>query len=210
MRRERLRVFLESLLVDGQVTGLASIHLRDPDEIHVVDDVWKDDLLDLDRRRHEIEKGRVAEVVFRHARGKGVHLLLQARLLRVHVLDLLADGGHLTGVRRELLLHGAPLGRDRLLLHVQLVQCLFFLGDPLTLARRARFSPGARCLEVVLVVIEVRLPVLVILRGAFEPDVDFVELLLELVDLLLIRFDVLFRRGELLIELLELRAIDRS
>jgi hypothetical protein len=61
MRRERLRVLLVALLVDRQVAGLAAVHLRHADEVHVVDDVGQDDLLDLDRRRHEVEQRRVPE-----------------------------------------------------------------------------------------------------------------------------------------------------
>ena len=119
VRRKGLRIFLEAFLVDAQMAGLASVHLRDSNEVHVVHDVRQDELLDLDRRGHEVEQRRIAEVVFRDAWRIRVEQLLDPRLLGMHVLDLLARRRDLACVLPQILLRREPLRRQRLHLQVQ-------------------------------------------------------------------------------------------
>ena len=187
MRRERLRVFLVALLVDRQVAGHAPVHLRHGLEVHVVDDVRQDELLNLDRRRQEVEERRVEEVVLGGARRDRVEQLAQARLLGVHVLDLLGDGRHLPGVLGLRLLDAGPLGGQLLDLQVQRGQLLLLFRDALALLDGARQAGRTRRLEVVAVVVVGGLRVLIVALRPVEPDVDVVELLLQLVDLRLVR-----------------------
>ncbi len=91
MGPERLRVLLVADAIDREVARLAPVHLRDLDEVHVVDDVRQDDLLDLQRRRHEIEQRRIAEVGLEDARLEDAQPGAQAALLLLHLGDLALD-----------------------------------------------------------------------------------------------------------------------
>ena len=146
MGRERLRILLVALLVDRQMARLAPIHLRHADEVHVVDDVRQDDLLDLDRRRHEVEQRRVAEVVLHDARRDDVEPLLAAasarRSARRSASAIVATSPVYFA---ELCLQRARSAVDLLDVEVQLGEPLLLLGDRLAPARprSARRSPRA-------------------------------------------------------------------
>ena len=60
---EGLRIVLEAGPVDGEMAGLAAVHLRHADEVHVVHDVRGDRLPHRQGRGHEVEQGRVQQIV---------------------------------------------------------------------------------------------------------------------------------------------------
>ena len=174
MRRERLGVFFEALLVDRQVARPAPIHLRHADEIHVVDDVGQDHLLDLEGRRHEIEQRRVEEVVLRQRSAPdGVEQLAAAGSPR--------RAGRRSAWRRSRpgrCTRPAPSGaaaRSAVSFWTSRSSSVSRFSSSATaspfLAALGR-SAGAQRLELVAVVIVGRLGVLVVALGAVQPDVD--------------------------------------
>ena len=209
MGGEGLRVLLVPLLVDGKVTGLAPVHLRHADEVHVVDDVGQDDLLDLERRGHEIEERRVPEVIL-HARRDDLQPLAQARLLGCQIVDLLLDRRHLAGVLAELPLKLRFVGFCLFFREVELGQTAFLVPDDLPLPGGAGRAGDARGLEVVAILVVGRFHGLVVGRRAVQAVVGVLELVLQLVHLLLICFDVLPRGRLLRLELRQLAPVDRS
>ena len=80
----------------------------------------QDDLLNLERRRHEVEERRVEEVVLHGARRDDVEPIPQTGFLGGQVGDLLLDGRGLAGVLGELCLQRRPFGRDLLDFEIQL------------------------------------------------------------------------------------------
>ena len=144
------------------MTRLTAIHLRHADEVHVVDDVREDDLLDLDRRRHEIEQRSVSDVILHDAGRDHVETFPQPRLLGVRVFDLLAQRGGLTGVLTELLLDLRLFSLGLLPCQLEIVELLRFLLGNLLFARDVAGAGRARRLEVVAVLVVGRLRRLVI------------------------------------------------
>ncbi len=57
----RLRVSFEPLPVDRNVTRHAPVHFRDPNKVHVIHDVRRNDLLDGQTRRQKIEQRSIQE-----------------------------------------------------------------------------------------------------------------------------------------------------
>ena len=210
MGGEWLGILLVPLLVDGQMAGLAPVHLRHLRKVHVVEHVRQDDLLNLDGRRHEIEQRRVPEIVLDGARREDVDPLAQPALLGVHFLDLFLNRRDQAGVSTELLLQIGSFGERCLERQIQLGELRFFLSDVLAFllsGRVALFSPYR--LEFVAVVV-VRgfgeVGVLLLAEGA---RLDVLQLLLEVVDLRLIGLDVLPRPCLLRLKLRQLVGIHR-
>ena len=196
MRRVRLRVFLVALLVDRQMARLAPVHLRHADEVHVVDDVGQDDLLNLDGRRHEVQQRRVSEIVLGRARRDDGESLAQPRLLRraspraasttVATCPVCCPSCFWMSAfsasafsPRQLELARASRASS---------------SDALLLLRDVARVGGARGLEVVAILVVGCLRVLHVERRAVQRVVRVLQLRLQLVDLLLVRGDVLLRR----------------
>jgi len=208
VRAVRLWILLVSLLVDGQVTRRAPVHLRHPRKVHIVDDVGQDDLLDLQRRRHEVGHRRVAQQGLRQARRDDVEARGEATLLGLHVVDLLLDLGDLPGVLAKFRLHVLLLGLGFLPLQVELVDLFAKLVDLGFHPLRARLLRVTRDLVGIPVDVVLRFRELVVLGVAIETRVHVGELVLQFVDLRLVRFDVLPGRRQLLLELLLLTRVD--
>ena len=185
--RKRLRILLERLLVDAEMARRAAIHLRHGLEVHVVHDVGQDQLVDLDRRRQEVQERRVEEVILAVARRLRLGDFAQAHLLGAQILDLLLRRADDAGVLRQILRRGVALGRQRLDLKIEILELLGFLHNGVALFRRVGLIRCARRLEVVPIVVVVGLGILIVARRAVEPDLDVIELLLQLVDLGLVR-----------------------
>jgi len=135
MRLVRLRIFLRSLLVDRQMAGLAPIHLRHTNEIHVVDDVGQNELLHLDGGRKEVDERCVEDVIFESAWGDGVELFGQPIPLGSQLPDLLRDARRVSRVLSELLLQVGLVGVELFELQIE---------PRLPGALRRRPSPAAR------------------------------------------------------------------
>ncbi len=177
MRREGLRLALESLLVDAEVAGGAAIHLGRAREDHVVLQVGGHDLVDLERRVGQIQHGQVAH----GGHEAGLDLLqpvLEPVVVREELLALLlrvqARGLEL----RDLLVLGVLPRVDVLELEAQLlppVLVVLEVGELLVLVVLVLVR---RFLVVVALDVDLRL-------GEAEVLVDGVPLALELVALAL-------------------------
>ena len=88
---ERLRVVFEAGPVDGQMAGLATVHLRHADEVHVVHDVRGDRLAHRQGRRHEVEQRRVQQVVVDQVGGRVGRDLPQPLRLPGQAVQLVGD-----------------------------------------------------------------------------------------------------------------------
>src|SRR3954467_13669426 len=206
---ERLRIFLVALLVDRQVAGLAAIHLADTDEVHVVDDVRQQNLLDLERRRHEVEQRRIAEIVFHHAGRDNSQALAQAILFGVDLVDRLLHGDDFAGVLSELFLDVRDVRLRLLACQVELAElALLVLGDRFLL--REVEAVGTRRLEVVAILIVGRLHRLEGGGGAEQRIVRVFQLGLQFVDLGLVGGNLLLRRGLLRLQRGQLGSVDAA
>ena len=212
MRGERLRILFVAPPVDRQMARPASIHLRHADEVHVVDDIRQDDLLNLERRRHEVEQRRVEEVVLHGARRDHVEPLLQPVFLGGHARRSASRRPRPRPVYLpSSALQRGPFGRDLLDFEVQLADPPLQLGHragpwlrrstprrsatPRSRSGPGRTSPspsGSRSS-----------------RGTAGCRASSI-LLLQLVDLLLVGRDLLRGLLQLRLELLQPAAIDAA
>ena len=144
VRAERLRILLVAAAIDRQVARRAPIHLHHAREVHIVDDVRRDDLADRQRRRHEVEQRRVEEVILDEARLDVGDDAVQTVLLEVDLVNLLLQPADLGRVLAELGLYRRALGRDLFNFEIHLAQPLRFRFDLfLLLADTLRDSSSA-------------------------------------------------------------------
>ena len=208
MRSERLRILLVAASIDRKMAGRAAIHLHHAREVHIVDDVRRDDLAHGQRRRHEVEQRRIAEVVLDEARFDIRDYALQAVLLEVDLIDLFLQSADLRRVFAQLGLQRGALCLDFLHFEVELVQPLGFgldfllcLADALGILRPLLF-------ECVAIDVVSRLGELRRLVSPEEAPVHLGQPIVDVVDALAIRFHRLLRRAKLVRQPGELGLVD--
>jgi hypothetical protein len=99
----------------------ASIHLGHSRKVDVVDNVGRDDLLNLDGRRHEVEQRRVEKVTLDETGLNGGQPVAEARFLRRECRNLGVEFAEAAGVLAELRLEPFALRRNLLNLEIQLI-----------------------------------------------------------------------------------------
>ena len=196
-----LRKLLVAWAIDGQVTGLAPVHLHHPHKIHVVNHVRQHQLPHRERRRHEVEERRVSEVVLDQARRQDGEPAIEPRLLEVKLGDQPLNLRHFTGQAVPLLQEGRTLGGRLLHLEIELIHARAQLGHSLPLGLGARILVRPGRLEVVPILVVGRLCELVGLRFDRQPGFDIGHLGRNLVDLLPVCGDILLGLGQLRLEL---------
>ena len=201
MGTERLGVLFVALAVNRQMAGGAAVHLRDADEVHVIDDFRRDDLAHRDGRRHEVKQRRVENQVVDQARLEICNLLVQAGRVGRQLPNLPIDLGHAAREHPDLGTDAVTLRRQPLDLQAEVEPVLEHFVD---------LWPGLRGLfrmlflqlfEFVALGVVDRLGRLVLLVRQKQRGFDAFELVLQRIDLILPGGPFLFRLRTLRLQL---------